>query len=226
MKNMWKRLFIIEEYIRLNKEENQRIINSNKLRIINQYSKDWSYINTFKNLKDASLKTWIRRSYIREACNWWKIIRWWYQWEYYNWNINDIEPIKYFNKETSLMVNKYKLDWKFIETFNSLHLAWNSLWKWKRWIAWISSCIHFKTKKAYWYQWRLFNWNTEDISPIEDFDNKIQVEKYDLRNNFIECYKSISECSKKTWLSYSSIYRCLKWKQNTSWWYIFKNKYI
>lgn len=53
-------------------------------RPIAQYSKEWTFIEKYESIKDASLKTWIIHQNICSCCNWkyWVKSAWWFIWKY------------------------------------------------------------------------------------------------------------------------------------------------
>lgn len=173
----------IDDFFKIEKEGKISEYVVNKSQKVNVYLINWKYLFTCNNFDDASKQLNIKKTYIRLCCNEYQGFTWLYQFKYYNWSKKNIKPIKNFQKDTSIKINQYSLEGKYIETFNSLQEVerkLNYIWVNK---GWISSCINWKTKTAYWFQWKKYNWNKNDIDVVKYSINLKIIYQYDLYKN-------------------------------------------
>lgn len=109
-------------------------------------------------------------------------------------NFSEEEGLKRGSGRKSTSVNQYSLQGKYITTFSSLieaerttNISYSN----------ISLCCNLKLKTAGNYQWRYYNGNIKDISPINKrYSCKRPVAQYDLNNNFIQSFNSLIEAAR------------------------------
>jgi len=101
-------------------------------------------------------------------------------------------------------INQYDLDGNFIKTWNSIKEA-------ERELNISDSGIQSACKKESYccnFQWRFFNGDTSNISPIQTKEKTVY--QFDLQGNYITYYKSVKEAENKTGISSTVISRvCL-----------------
>lgn len=137
--------------------------------------------------------------------------------------LSDEEIEKYGYKKGSTITNQkkriiqYTLEGDYVKTYPSISKALIELGKSPN-NKGIQDCLSGKFSTAFGYMWK-----------YKDFDNvthekKPQIYQYDLDNNLIKKYKNVSEASKDTNISISSINNCIRKRQKTAGGFIWKKQ--
>lgn len=105
------------------------------------------------------------------------------------------------NNGMSKIVEKFDLDDNFLERFNSLREAAESINKdFKN----ISSCCRGKSKSAYGFKWKYIGKSYNPPIKSESIEKRKKVYQYDLEGNYINEYESQSEASRITKINHIS----------------------
>jgi hypothetical protein len=107
----------------------------------------------------------------------------------------------YANNGMSKMVEQYDLDDNFINKFNSLREAAESI---NKDCKNISSCCRGKTLTAYGFKWRYMAKSYNPSIKTESIEKRKKVYQYDLDGNYINEYKSQSEATRLTKIGHIS----------------------
>ena len=125
--------------------------------------------------------------------------------------------------ETKIKLSKTSPNKKMVYQFSkdgTLLMKWNAIRDVQRKLGYLPSTIskacssNTNNNSAYGYYWSYTN-KLEKLVGIGQETKKIKIRQFDLENNLINVWNSISEASIKTNSSKSSIIRCCKNKQKT-----------
>jgi len=107
----------------------------------------------------------------------------------------------YSNNGMSKIVEKYDLNGNFLEKFNSLREAAESINKdFKN----ISSCCRGKSHIAYGFKWKYGGKSYNPLIKTESIEKRKKVYQYDLDGNYIREYESQSEAARLTKIGHIS----------------------
>ena len=110
-------------------------------------------------------------------------------------------------------VNQYTLSCKFIKSYKSCAEATRMTG-----INHIHCAAKGARKSAGGFLWKF----TEDTVPLKQTGRKKSVAQYDLENNFLKSYESVSEAARQTKINRKGINDCCNQKTKTSGGYIWK----
>lgn len=84
----------------------------------------------------------------------------------------------------------------------------------------IGKCCNGNAKSAGCFQWRYYDGNTNNISPIQINDRRVKIDQYDLDGNYIQTFESINSIKRKLGYSASNIRKCIKGEIRTAYGFI------
>lgn len=115
---------------------------------INQYDFYWNYIKTFNSITIAWREMWVSHSSIKNAAiNWYASC--WFQWRFYDWNINNIWTYKNINRMKTIL--QYDLNMNLLNEYKNCWEAWSKL---NINLENIRQCCKWKRKTAWWFIWK------------------------------------------------------------------------
>lgn len=187
----------------------------NQMHAVNQYDLFGNFIDSFDSTASAAEKYGVDRTLISACC---RKKRWsgvGYQWRY----VDDDPPGAYINEQSNKKpVRQYDLTGVFIAEYESVSNAATTSGANKTTIA---ACCNGKSQSAGGYIWRYVGDDTP-IMPVRPRTRS--VIQYDIENNYISEYKSVTEASCETNISISSICNACTARTKTAGGYIWKFK--
>jgi hypothetical protein len=170
---------------------------SEKLKSVNQYDLSGNYIKTYKSIAEAEKVTNINIQIKNKSSGG-------FTWKY----SEDKSPIEYKNNKIKLVI-QYDLLGNKIKEFNSIAEAAkltnsNS--------SRISACCNNKIKSSNNYIWKYKETFVDKY--VNNKHNKKTINQYDLLNNYIKTYNSISEAEREN--NINNINHCLSGKRKTA----------
>ena len=211
------------------KQRKERISKKHKKQVVMLNESKDGFIK-YKSLYDAEIATSISKECISQACR--NLIYtaggtiWIFYDDYINLDENELIQLcksklyksKNNRKLASIKVKQYDINANFIQEFSSISDAALSIGKSN--ISAITACCRHKTRSAYGFIWC---YSSEKFD-IKNYKNKCikRVMQFDLNNNLIDTYTSLTEASIFNNIDIRKISKCCIGTQKKSGGYIWK----
>lgn len=174
---------------------------------IEQYSLDGEFLKVYPSARQASLELNIYPSAISACVNGKTKCAGDYQWKKVG-SDKIIEPIQLDDKKFKSRVFQYDLDGNIIQVYDNLTMAASNTNSQKSGIS--KACRNNVTYHGFLWKYE------DDNTPLPNIKKKSKIGQYDLNNNLINIFDTISQAGKETSTSISNISEVCKGKRKTA----------